>query len=344
MALKVLIASMNRQFAGGERYVTILAKALDRSGYNVSFFGDWLEQFSDCRFSQVTKATGNILKVSSFPQTDVLILNGVRPLYKHFIARLLNGRKSRLTVYVHHMDVSDPHRGNVVARLRPLLLFVALRFVHEIVTINNAPLGFPFRHRAQRTILNAVDANDYECLPFVERTTFNLLCVGSLTYRKNFQLALRALVYVPDALLTIVGSGPELEPLVAMAKSLGVSDRVRFVGQVNDVRKYYAQSDALLMPSLQEAFGLVAIEAMASCLPVISTPTDGGKEIIGPDNAGILLTGYTPEEMAQAIGHLRTAELRQQLALSGRRRVIEKFSANRFASEWSNLLTNCSTL
>lgn len=338
MQREIVIVSMNRQFSGGERYVTILSKALIRSGYRVSFFGDWLTQFETCAFSRVIEASGRFSSLTAFPSTDVLILNGLRPLYKYLIACLFGGRKSRLVVYVHHVDVSDPHRGRAIARLRPLLMFAALRYVDVTVSINRDPLGFPFKRDATVSILNAIDVDDYECNSVVERSFLNLLCVGSLTYRKNFQLAIRAIQHIPNAKLIIVGAGPELSKLMNISAELRVSERVQFVGQVDDVREYYRQADALLMPSLQEAFGLVAIEAMASCLPVISTPTAGGREILNSDEVGVLLKDFSVEEMVGAINRIQDPGLRQRLALNGRRRVVEKFSLDRFASEWAGLL------
>lgn len=81
------------------------------------------------------------------------------------------------------------------------------------------------------------------------------------------------------ARLLMVGDGPEKEPARQLAREIGVIDDVIFVGNAVDIYRVLKCSDLLLLPSEKESFGLVALEAMAAGIPVISTNTGGLPEV-----------------------------------------------------------------
>ena len=81
------------------------------------------------------------------------------------------------------------------------------------------------------------------------------------------------------AKLMMVGEGPEKEGAELMVEELGISDRVIFFGNSNEIDRILCFSDLFLLPSQTESFGLAALEAMASGVPVISTNTGGLPEV-----------------------------------------------------------------
>ncbi|WP_431136401.1 N-acetyl-alpha-D-glucosaminyl L-malate synthase BshA [Psychroserpens mesophilus] len=81
------------------------------------------------------------------------------------------------------------------------------------------------------------------------------------------------------AKLMMVGEGPEREPAEQLCEKLGISDKVVFFGNSNEIDKILCFSDLFLLPSLTESFGLAALEAMASGVPVISSDTGGIPEV-----------------------------------------------------------------
>ena len=81
------------------------------------------------------------------------------------------------------------------------------------------------------------------------------------------------------AKLMMVGEGPEREPAELLCEKLGISDKVIFVGNSNEVDKILCFSDLFLLPSETESFGLAALEAMISSVPVISSNTGGIPEV-----------------------------------------------------------------
>ena len=83
---------------------------------------------------------------------------------------------------------------------------------------------------------------------------------------------------IPSKLL-MVGEGPEKEPAEALVKRLGLEERVRFLGNSNEIDKILCFSDLFLLPSEAESFGLAALEAMVNRVPVISSNAGGIPEV-----------------------------------------------------------------
>lgn len=102
---------------------------------------------------------------------------------------------------------------------------------------------------------------------------------------------------IPSKLL-IVGEGPESEPAELLAEELGISDKILFMGNSNEVDKILCFTDLFLLPSEKESFGLAALEAMASGVPVISSNTGGLSEVNIHGVSGFLSDVGNIEEMA----------------------------------------------
>jgi len=91
---------------------------------------------------------------------------------------------------------------------------------------------------------------------------------------------LKAVRRSTDARLLMVGDGPERGPAEALARELGISAHVEFLGKRDHIEKLIPQADVLLLPSEMEAFGLAALEAMACAVPPVATQTGGVSELI----------------------------------------------------------------
>lgn len=103
---------------------------------------------------------------------------------------------------------------------------------------------------------------------------------------------------VLPAKLMMVGEGPEKEKAENLCDKLGISDRVIFLGNSNEIDKILCFSDLFLLPSRSESFGLAALEAMASGVPVISTNTGGLPEVNKHEFSGFLSNVNDVEDMS----------------------------------------------
>ena len=156
-----------------------------------------------------------------------------------------------------------------------------------------------------------------------------ILCVARHYPRKHVNDLLRAFAlirrYAPDAQLRIVGDGPEHQNLIALAHELEIADAVTLLGAIPDaeVKAEYAHADIFCLPSVQEGFGIVFLEAMAAGLPVVSTTAAGIPEVVAHGKTGILVPPGDVTSIAGALLVLLSdPELREQYGQAGRERVV----------------------
>ena len=140
--------------------------------------------------------------------------------------------------------------------------------------------------------------------------------------------ALRALAQlrrlVPDATMTIAGSGPEEGALKRLAGKLGVSDAVRFAGQLDreQMAVLYRSADVVLNPSRVDNMPNSLLEALASGVPVVSTNVGGVPYMVEHGLTALLVPAGEPERMAEAIAQLlQDGALRSRLVEAGRAKV-----------------------
>ncbi|WP_143315767.1 glycosyltransferase family 4 protein [Clostridium sp. HBUAS56017] len=132
-----------------------------------------------------------------------------------------------------------------------------------------------------------------------------LIYVGSLIKRKGVDLLLDALSLVNhEFVLNVVGEGEEKYKLEAQARELGIMNKVKFLGylQQNDLKKVYAESDIFILPTREDCFGLVIIEAMCAGLKVIvSKYADGANDLIVNGDNGLIIDPFNKTNFAISI-------------------------------------------
>jgi glycosyltransferase involved in cell wall biosynthesis len=136
-----------------------------------------------------------------------------------------------------------------------------------------------------------------------------VLSAGHLIERKGHDLVILGLPSLPGVSLVIAGEGPEERRLRDLARSAGVSDRVRFLGAVpqRELARWYGAVDALVLASSREGWANVLLEAMACGTPVVATRVWGTPEVVSAPEAGLLADERTPEAIASAVRSLLAA-------------------------------------
>jgi glycosyltransferase involved in cell wall biosynthesis len=127
--------------------------------------------------------------------------------------------------------------------------------------------------------------------------------------------------------------------LRSRVEALDMEDRVTMTGQVDDVTPHLAAMDVLVNASDHEPFGIVLLEAMAQGVPVLAVSDAGPREIVVPDESGLLVPSSSPEALAEALRPLLgDPDLRRRLGAGGRERVRECFTAEQMAERLQSKL------
>jgi glycosyltransferase involved in cell wall biosynthesis len=168
-----------------------------------------------------------------------------------------------------------------------------------------------------------------------------LLFVGRLTKQKGLDLLLMTLAKLPPSVtLDVVGDGDEREPLEALARDLGIANRVRWQGvQTQDALVgFYRSATALVVPSADEGLGLVAVEAMLCETPVIAFESGGLPDIVQHKRTGLLVRDRSPDALASAVTQLLERDDRgQALGAAGRMHSLATFAPESVARRYVDI-------
>jgi glycosyltransferase involved in cell wall biosynthesis len=232
--------------------------------------------------------------------------------------------------------VADRFRGII---LRPLRSRLPILVIHNAVDL-------------ERFKPNAKSREEIRCALGLGVTQPVVGIVGQLTARKGqmelieafAQLSREASREVKDAVLLIAGAAlfnrdeeyaARLERAVG---SLGIADRVRFLGPRDDIPKLMQGLDVLVVNSHEEPFALTVLEGLSSGTAVLATSVGGTPEMIRHGENGWLVKARDQKALAKAMLTLfGDQNLRQQLGRAGRREAIARFSTNRFLKEVEEL-------
>ncbi|MCI0353850.1 MAG: glycosyltransferase family 4 protein [Acidobacteria bacterium] len=142
----------------------------------------------------------------------------------------------------------------------------------------------------------------------------------------------------PRARFVIAGEGSELDNLRALARSLGVEQRISFLGHRDDIYNVMQTFDVLLLTSDHEGLPMVLLEALCLGVSVASRRVGGIPEVIADGEQGLLLDSSDPVEMAaRCLSLLADPARRARMAEAGRRRVLESFSMENTAARVAEL-------
>ena len=151
--------------------------------------------------------------------------------------------------------------------------------------------------------------------------------------QKGHEYLLHAATMVPNATFLLAGDGPERERLHRLASELRLLERVKFLGQREDVPQLLRDCDVFVPPSLYEGLPLTVLEAMAACKPVVATAIGGTKEAVIHGKTGILVPPGDANALASGIRTvLEDHNYATRLANAGSARVKQLFSSERMVA------------
>jgi glycosyltransferase involved in cell wall biosynthesis len=169
-------------------------------------------------------------------------------------------------------------------------------------------------------------------------TAFVIGWAGRLTDVKRPLDLVRAAADVDGSVLMLAGDGELRTEVEALTHELGMDDRVRLLGYVDDMGSWYAAFDAFLLTSANEGAPVVAIEAQAAGVPVVATDAGGTRTVVDDGETGYIVSIGDIGALSDRLRRLRDdAELRTELGATGAERMRAKFSIERMADDIDRL-------
>jgi glycosyltransferase involved in cell wall biosynthesis len=286
-AMRVTQIMLSKGFGGAERAFVDTALALARRGHAV-------QTISDRRFSH-QHLLENVANLTPETIRSGSELNVIPPLR---IAALL--RRFRSEVVHTQLKRAAWHGGRgaflagvpVTSKLHNYVLLNRYRYIHTLIATTEDQRKHAV-HLGWNPDHVVVIPNFSRVIPIHRRERepgpLRLLSYGRYVEKKGFDLLLKAFRGVLDAgldaVLLIGGKGPELHKLNALCEKLGLTGKVNLGVWLDDVTSFLDQSDLFVLPSRDEPFGIVMLEAMARGVPIVTTRTQGPSQVLSENTA-----------------------------------------------------------
>jgi len=291
-------------------------------------------------------------------------LRGFRPDILHChgeftdIAAILLKRRlgARYLVRTRHSTIEWPKRpalGRIFGHwVYPWLFDMEIAVSNQAANALNQRTFARFRHRKAICIYNAIDFQRFETARQdtallkqhwrIPENAVVIGTVGALSKVKGYDILLKAFRIVisnaPNVYLMIVGDGPERSALQTQAKSIGVEDRVCFLGAQPTIEHIYPVFDLFVSSSRVEGLPTVLLESIASGVPVIATDIPGTREIIEDNVTGLLVPPENPEALANALLQaLQSPWKMELLATAALQKVKQRFTIESITKQYTSL-------
>lgn len=187
-------------------------------------------------------------------------------------------------------------------------------------------------------ISNGIDMDKFKCDPNRKkhnRKILNVMCVAGFRAIKGHDVLIKAIAHTSGLRLVLIGSGKEQQRIKDMALHFNISNRVVFLGERSNVQLLLKHADIYVQPSLNEGFGIAAVEAMAAGLPVVVSDVPGLSDIVS--DAGICFRSGDHMRLRDCLMLLaHSPELRKEYSSRGIERA-KIFSIQSTVNEYLNL-------
>ena len=227
---------------------------------------------------------------------------------------------------------SERNFGKVQLWSRRFVVSKADAFIGSSTKSKEAQIYYGAEEKKCHISFLAVDVEKYIQKP-QGKGIGKILCVGSLIERKGVDLLLNALAEVESKFeLYLAGGGDEKENLLRLAKELRIEHQVHFLGQLSreELLKHYADSDLFVLPTREDCFALVILEAMCSKLPIVcSRYADGAYDLIEEGKNGFVEDPYDTKAFAEKIELLLKDKALRETMREQSEEVLDRF---RFAN------------
>jgi glycosyltransferase involved in cell wall biosynthesis len=364
MKILHLVKNYYPHCGGMETAAKTLAEGMVKRGHKVTVLclaspakksGDIINGVKVVRIADYNKIRLIPSKVSSYlrQQThDIDIVHLHLPSFYMESGYFFSSRKQPLVVSCHNdLDIY----AKKLPLIKPICLGI-LDCASAIVVATRYPIEYSqilssFRVKC-KIIPYGIDLKDFERTKevasfenkLIRRYGKYILFVGRFWKYKGLQHLLKAMKEI-DAHLVLVGNGVMEKKMKALSRSYGITDKTSFVNCIEDRRvlsSFYYGSQMLVLPSTEEAFGLVQLEAMACGKPTVVSRLDSGVSLVQEDNlTGLYCIPRSSKDIAQKINSLLFDDTkRKRMGIAARKRVKKYFLESKMLDAYEKVYKN----
>jgi glycosyltransferase involved in cell wall biosynthesis len=345
----LVIPTLDR-IGGAERHVMLLAKGMRRRGWRVTVVA-----LADSRSAGAAELTGDGIAFLNLGMRRGLAdphgwtrfigwLKHEKPdvVHAHLPHAAWLARWSRLCAPIPVL-IDTLHSSSTGTAGRRLGYRLSRRLPDQVTAVSRSVADSHLtagvvNRNTLRVLHNGVDTNDWRPDPLVRLAVrrelglgdeFLWLAVGRLEMVKDYPTLLKAMAAVlRPAQLIIAGSGPLLRNLAHLSFHLGLERRVRFLGFVPDVKRWFQAADGFVLSSRWEGLPMTLLEAAACGLPAVATDVPGSREVIVDGDTGTLVPPIDAAALAWAMNETMLIPIEERRAMGerARRRAAERFS------------------
>ena len=365
--IKILYVIPTLNYGGTERQLLELCRNLDKNNFDIALillknedkmFRSVYSDTSRVRIKKI-KNTGkyNFFKlfelISIFKQENPDIIHSFLPA-----ANFWGGLAARLSQNANIVIASSRGLHRRFMNKFSILNFLSFRFLSDLVLVNSETVKnncinvLKINSDKISRIYNFVTlacenrryAKDDILAEFGIKTgDWRIIStVGRLDYLKGIdffvEMASGLRKRPVNAKFLIAGAGPRLKHLKTKAQNLSINEDIRFLGELEDIEKFFFITDIFVLPTLSEGCSNVILEAMTMGLPIVATSIEANKELIENHTSGLLVEPKNPGALAEAVLELiNNPDEAKTLGENARRKVKSQFSTRKIVKQYEQL-------
>ncbi|MBB6646606.1 glycosyltransferase family 4 protein [Halobellus ruber] len=305
-----------------------------------------------------TDAFTKFIQTMNEYQPDIIHIHN-RFFFTSFVAPIITAIKNTytvpliLTLHIGPIDGIDGLASTFARALEATVGRILLNYADRIIAVSNAVADHTTSLGVKKSkitvIPNGVNTGKFSPSGSNIMTTNNertILFVGRLVKNKGPDIFVEALEKVFNrnnkCSACVVGEGPMEDRLRDKAKRLGIFDRIKFAGYVENMPKTMREADLFCRPSLSEGMPLTLLEAMSCGLPPVVSAVAGVPEVVTDGYSGILIDQPTPDSVAEGlIKLLNDPALANRISQNARNHMVENYGWERRAQEVRSVYESC---
>lgn len=367
---KVLFLITGLDHAGAEMQVIELARGLFQKGWSVLIISlitpsldikELMKEGINCNTLNMSKGVPDPRAIWKLRR----IIKDFKPdiVHSHMVHANLLARITRLFTTVPVL-VSTAHNTNEGGKLRMLLYRVTDRLCDLMTNVSQEAVDSYIRKKVSSKNKLIFVPNGINLKKFSKNTgdseqirrelglqdEFIWLAVGRLSEAKDYATLIKSFDQVlkinSNGILLVAGVGEEREALDKLTKSLGLENKIKFLGIRNDIPRLMNASNAYVMSSLWEGMPMVLLEASACELPMVATDVGGNREVVKEGISGYLSKSADSSHLAAKMLSIMSLsnEEREEMGRNGRNYVMEHYEMDHIIAKWESLYSQLFSL